>query len=487
MAIPSSDSEIQSRQIKRTYGDIFADIGRAAGQGATMGFSDELYGLVASYLSDKTYEEARDEIREGLERFKTTDPVKAHGAEIVSAIISAGVGGAATLGAKIGTKAGAGIFGALEGGLYGAGTAEEMSDIPAGVGVGMATGAIGGIAGQALTPKVTEKAKSLIKRGYPLTAGQAMGGTVKSLEEKMSLPFLREAIVEAQQRPVTMFRRETVQNALEGLNVKLPKNLEGEELVEFAEDQVSDAYEKVVPKLSIDTQPVSDYAATIAGKRKMAGEFADEDVTEFNKLIAGTFNRNVSDGKLSKQLLKDTESEISQEIRSLMKGNASDRRLGRALREFQDNLRDEIAKQNPDVPDLQKINKAFARMKPITKAKESALGKGGQFTPTQLLRAQRQMGAPRTSPEVQMAREARDVLGVTTPSSGTAERMLGSRPSTSLLGLAGAAIAEPLYSTGIGQKTMRGLLLPATGRAIQYGSPVAGQTGLLDDYMTVSP
>lgn len=486
MATLPSEKKYEPK-MERTYGDIAADIGRAALQGATMGFSDEIYGLYASFMKGKSYEQARDEVRQGLERFKDTDPVKAHGFEIISGLLTAGIGGAAALGAKIGTKAGAAAYGALEGGLYGAGTAEEMSDIPAGVGVGMATGALGGIAGEALIPRVTEKAKSLIKRGYPLTAGQAMGGTVKSLEEKMSLPFLREAIVEAQQRPVTMFRRETVQNALEGLNVKLPKNLEGEELVEFAEDQISDAYEKVVPKLSIDTKPVTDQAATIAGNRKMSGAFSDEDVIEFNKLIAGTFNRNVSDGKLSKQLLKDTESEISSEIRALMRGSASDRRLGKALREFQDVLRDEIAKQNPDVPDLQKINKAFARMKPITKAKESALGKGGQFTPTQLLRAQRQMGAPRTSPEVQMAREARDVLGVTTPSSGTAERMLGSRPSTSLLGLAGAAIAEPLYSTGIGQKTMRGLLLPATGRTIKYGSPIVGQTGLLDDYMTVSP
>jgi hypothetical protein len=473
--------------MERTTADILNDLGRAAAQGATMGFSDEIYGLYQEFMGNKSYEEARDEIRQGLERYKDTDPVKAHGLEIASAILSAGIGGAVTLGAKIGTRVGAGLYGALEGGLYGAGTAEEMSDVPAGVGVGMATGAIGGMLGQQLTPKVTETAKKLIDRGYPLTAGQAMGGTVKSLEEKMSLPFLREAIQEAQQRPVTMFRRDTVQNAIEGLNVKLPKNLEGEELVEFAEDQISEAYEKVVPKLSIDTDPVSGQAATIAGNRKMSGAFSDQDVEDFNKLIADTFNRNVSDGKLSKQLLKDTESEISSEIRALMRGGASDRRLGKALREFQDVLRDEIAKQNPDVPDLQKINKAFARMKPIIKAKESALGRGGQFTPTQLLRAQRQMRVPRTSPEVQLAREARDVLGVSTPSSGTAERLLASRPTSSLLGLAGAAIAEPLYGTGLGRYSMRELLLPTTGRAIKYGSPVAGQTGLLDDFMTVSP
>lgn len=476
-------------KMERTGEDIAADIGRAMAQGASLGFSDEIYGLYKSFTSDKSYEEARDEIREGLERFRETDPVKAYGFEILGGILTGG--GAAVGAGRAGVQAGArsvAALGAGEGAIYGAGTAEEMADVPMGMAVGAPLGAAGAGIGQKMSPVISDAARKMMARGYPLTAGQAMGGTVKSIEEKMSLPFLRETIREAQERPVQMFRREAVENAVEGLDINVPKNLQGEELVEFVEDAISEQYEKVVPKLSINTAPVENSAATIAGRKMMSGEFSDADVADFNKIVAGTFKRNITDGKLSKQILKDTESEISSEIRSLFKGGMNDRRIGMALRELQEVFRDEISKQNKNVPALQPINRAFAKMKPIIKAKDSALGRGGEFTPVQLLRAQRQMGVPRKAPEVQVARQARDVLGVTSPSSGTAERLLASRPTSAALGLVGAAIAEPVYGSRAGQAVMRGLL-GATGRGVQYGSPVGGQLGLglLDENMTVSP
>jgi len=477
----------------RTYTDIARDIGRAAAQGVSMGFSDELYGMAQSFFYGRPYEEARDEIRAGIEKFRETDPVLAYGLEILGGMATGVAGGVKAAGTAVGkqilSNVGKKAFGTgvatIEGGIYGAGAAEEMETIPYGVGTGMATGLVGGAVGEALTPVVTKGAAEMLKRGYPLTVGQRFGGTLKSLEEKMSLPFLRETIQEAQQRPVRQFRRETVENALEGLDVKLPKDLRGEDLVEYAEDAVSEAYIKIVPKLAINTAPVEDAAATIAGRLKMSGAFSDVDVADFNKLIAGTFKRNVTDGSLSKQMLKDTESEISAEIRSLMKGGMNDRRMGKALREFQEIFRSEIAKQNPNVPDLQAVNRAFAKLRPISKAKERATGRGGEFTPVQLLAAQRQAGVPRTAPEVTMARQARDVLGVTSPTSGTAERYFASRPTSSALGLLGGFVAEPMYS-GLGQKLVSGLL-KAAPQGMKYASPAVGGSGLLEDYMTVAP
>jgi hypothetical protein len=491
MPIPTTDSEIESRLSSqgRTDEDVNRDIARAIAQGATLGFSDEIYGLYKSFTSDKTYEEARDEIREGLNRFRDLDPIAAYGFEILGGMLTGG--GAAYGAGRAGIAAGMGratALGAAEGAAYGAGTGETAGERAVGAVTGAGLGYLGAGFGEKITPRITGAAKEMMSRGYPLTAGQAMGGAAKSFEERVSLPFLSNVIQEAQQRPVRMFRREAVENALEGIGAKLPKGLQGEELVEAAEDAVSEAYEKVVPKLSINTQPVSEAANSIAGRLKMSGEFSDADVTDFQKLIAGTFNRNITDGKLSKQMLKDTESEISSEIRSLMRGGMNDRRMGKALKEFQEAFRNEITKQNKNVPDLQPINRAFARLKPISKAKDIALGRGGEFTPVQLLRAQRQMGVPRTAPEVQMARQARDVLNVGTGTSGSAERIFASKPLSTLTGASLGLAAEPMYS-GAGQKLMRGLL-GATGRGVAVGSPVGSQIGLnllTDDPMTVSP
>lgn len=473
MAIPTTDTEITQRTTRRTGADIAADIGRAVAQGVTLGFSDELYGLAQSFFGDKTYEEARDEIRAGLERFRQTDPVKAYGFEILGGFLTgAGTAVGAARAGLTGVRAAGGI-GTLEGGIAGAGTAEEMADVPMSTAIGMGLGGLAGAGGEALLPRVTEQAKRMMSRGYKLTPGQAMGGKVRAAEEKMSLPFIKEVIQEAQQVPVRQFRREAVLNAIEGLDIDVPKGLNGEELVEFVEDAISDKYEDLVPKLSISTNPVEQAAGTIADRLKMSGEFSDVDVQDFNKLVASTFKRNVSDGKLSKQMLKDTESEISSEIRKLRKGSMSDRRIGRALSEFQDVFRSEISRQNPDVAELQPINRAFAKMRPIVGAKDKALGRGGEFTPLQLLREQRFAGLTRKSPEVQMAREARDVLGVTTPSSYTAERTFMGQPTKAALGAGLAILGEPLMSIPYGRQIARGIAR-TPGGTIRSLAPTGG-------------
>lgn len=473
-------------KMERTSGDIAADIGRAVAQGATLGFSDEIYGLYSMFMTDKTYDEAVAEVREGLERFRQTDPAKAYGFEILGGMLTGG--GAAVGAARAGIGAGlrgAAALGAAEGAAYGAGTGETLGERVTGAAMGAPIGAVGGVVGEAITPRVTGAAKSLMERGFPLTPGQAFGGTVKSLEEKMSLPFAREMIQQAQQRPVQQFRRETVEGAIKGLEVEIPKGLDGEDLVEFAEDAIGEAYENIVPKLSIDVSPVQDSVNRIVRQRVADGAFSEADAGDFGKLISEVFTRNIRDGKLSRQMLKDTESDMSSEIRSLFKGSMQDRRMGRALKEVQDAMRDEITKQNPGVPALQTVNRAFAKMRPIVSAKDKALARGGEFQPTQLLRAQKQARVPRTAPEVEAARQARDVLGGTTGTSFTAERFLASSPIGIGLGAAVSPVVAGMYGTGLGRGAARGIL-QAPGRALRLASPVGG--GLLaEDYMTVAP
>ena len=64
----------------------------------TFGLSDEIYGAYKAFTSDKSYEDAANEIREGLARFKETDPVKAYGFEILGSLLTGGAGAAAGAG-----------------------------------------------------------------------------------------------------------------------------------------------------------------------------------------------------------------------------------------------------------------------------------------------------------------------------------------------------------------------------------------------------
>jgi hypothetical protein len=471
----------------RTQSDIYRDLARAAFQGISLGFSDELEAAVRAAYGQKSYDEIVKEVRSDISKFRETDPVKAYGAEILGSLLTTG-GAAATVGRGL-MKLGAGRvptaagLGAFEGGVYGAGAAEKMEDIPKEAAIGAGIGMIGGAAGEYMIPRATEAARSMLKRGYPLTPGQYFGGTVGSLEQKVSLPFAQETIQAARRKGVEMFSRETVENILKPLGINVPKNLEGEALVDFAQQAVSDSYQNIVPKLSITTRPVDEAIDEIIADRINAGQFVDVDVDGFEKILAGVYKRHTSNGKLSKQKLKDAESDITNEIRGLSRSsNSIERAYGKALTEVRDALREQIVKQNPDVPSLQRVNRAFAEMKPVTKASQAAIGAAGKFTPIQYLRQVK--GVPSGMLTKQAAREARDVLATSVGDSGTAGREALSRmienPLQATLGLPAALGLGTVYGTGLGRAFMRGPISPlkAPGYITRAGAPVAG--GLLE-------
>lgn len=101
---------------------------RGAAQGLSMGFSDELTGLVESLLSDKSYQQARDESRAAYKAAEQAHPITYTGSEIVSGFAVPGLGwakgGAGALKglAKVGARA---AEGAALGGLGAYGMSEK--------------------------------------------------------------------------------------------------------------------------------------------------------------------------------------------------------------------------------------------------------------------------------------------------------------------------------------------------------------------------
>lgn len=460
---------------KRTTADIYKDIGLAALQGASLGFSDE----VISAFSDKPIEE----IRADMERFRETDPIKAYGAEIIGAMLT---GGGAAIGAgrmamragsELGKRASYLIGGgtsALEGGLYGAGTGETAGERLTGAGIGVPLGAVSGIAGQAIMPTLQKGARSMIKRGYPLTAGQAFGGTIGSIEQKVSAPFVQEAIAEARRRPQQMFMRETIDEALKPLGVKVPEGMTGETAVDFAEDAISEAYSSVVPKAKFSTVEPDNQIAEIIEKAQKDGVFDADDVKAFTKDLNEVYTSLKRNGSMTGQLFKESESMMSSQIKSYKMGNQ--RRQMRVMRDIQSVLRDQFASQNPDLPDLQAANKAFRNMRPIVKLSDRRAATGGEFGAGQLVRAETQ-SRPRDAAEVIRAREARDILGQTVPDSGTAGRLE-----------LGRALTSPRSAIGLGSKVLASTLMydyPKLGRglvklpayAVGYGATPAALLG----------
>lgn len=141
------------------------NLARAAGQGFTFGFADEMEALVRAAMSDRSYQEEVQDIRQDIDQFREDNTVAAYGAEIAGAIPT-GVGlGIGLLRAGIGAGVrGAAKIGAVEGAIYGAGEGEGVEGTIKSAAIGTGIGAIGGAAGEKVVQAATPAAKRLYGR-----------------------------------------------------------------------------------------------------------------------------------------------------------------------------------------------------------------------------------------------------------------------------------------------------------------------------------
>lgn len=195
-------------------------ITQSALQGLSFGSADELQGLVAGLYSkfaegkdfQTAYNETVDAIRSDLKSFREEEPLYAYGSEIVGSLPTAIFGGAKLAKAGVDAIKSAGLMGGAYGGL-----ATDSSD-PVDRSIGTGIGALAGGTLQKVAPYATEGAKKLIKRGVPVTVGDAVGGGLKRFEEAMtSVPLLGSSIASAKQRSKIGFDRTIFEEVLEPL------------------------------------------------------------------------------------------------------------------------------------------------------------------------------------------------------------------------------------------------------------------------------
>lgn len=122
---------------------------RGLAQGLTLNFADEATGAIESLLTDKTYEQARDESRKAYAAAQKANPITYGGAELGGAVATAFVPGLGVLNAGKGARL-AEIAGkaALQGGVSSAGSseatgAELLKDTAKGAAIAGSLGAAG--------------------------------------------------------------------------------------------------------------------------------------------------------------------------------------------------------------------------------------------------------------------------------------------------------------------------------------------------------
>tara|TARA_Y100001937_G_scaffold114794_1_gene164918 strand:+ start:171 stop:1766 length:1596 start_codon:yes stop_codon:yes gene_type:complete len=478
-------------------------ITRAAGQGLSFGFGDELEALYNSKKNKTSYEEELTKVRGKLKQFREDSPVAAYGTEVAASIPSMVAGGAGL--ARLGIK-GAGKIGAIEGGAYGAGVGENAEERAKGA---VVSGALGGTTtklAQKIFPKTTELAKKFLRNDIRLTGPQSVKGSgvlgelAYGIESSStSIPGVGKSIVEAKTRALSDFNKLAMLEALEPILSKAQRKViqkqlkqvtDGNEAYSIVDKFLQDQYGEVVSKIKLTGNQITELDDSIINA------LLKSDLTESQRLVVlrslnnlyfkkQKINPATGEKFLSGKDLKNLESELySLQTKYFKKGEVEDMFFGRTFQDIRDAFKSIASKTNEGVA-LQKVNSAFARMLPIREAVTSANKTQGIFSSAQFLNAIKKTDTSRNkimtargkNDMLELAQQGDEIFGQFVPDSGTASRLIAGasavNPALIARLIAPSFLASALY--GGGRAGSRALLnLPSS---LSRGLPAA--SGLL--------
>lgn len=363
------------------------------------------------------------------------------------------------------------------------------------IGVGGAGGAALGKATQAvMSPQVSQQMQMLKDMGMKyFTPGQLMsdipllGRGIQATEKALtSLPITGSMIRRGLETSQEDFTQAIANRVLAPMGEKVPKNIPpGEEMINYVNQRVNDAYDTIVPKLKLDNARYKDptsptgFTTTVKAFNEKISDLikgltsssqknnAQTVREEFDQLILTPL---LQKGGMTGQEFREAEKALGQKAFSYMRDpNLFD--VGNVLKNLQAELRQELINQNPKfAKELQGIHLTFRRAQPFNQAAGYLGAEGRIFSPQQLESAikaksvspkQFASGQSLLYPEAQAGI---GVMGRPLPSSGTPERLMTANQLKTGLGLgeAAAAMAEP------------SVLIPLAVSSMLYNKPAMG-------------
>lgn len=442
-----------------------AETARAAAQGLTLGFADELEAALRSgSISNDEYKRIRDQLRAQQGQFRQETPGQALAADVGGALAmplgaiakpvtrAFGMGGDVALGTGLGAATGVGMAPTME-------QAPEEA-VKGGIIGGLFSGGVSGI-GRLLAPNVRPEAAALREQGIPMTPGSAFGGRIQQMEQQAeSIPVLGRIITGAREQQFEKFNTAAYNKVLGNLDPKLkvPANVTGRDAFNFVEQQIQNQYENVVPNLRITYTPRVEQSFD-AIKKRYSGTKLPEDLRKgFESYVDGLkadfSTTQVMNGRRAqaiKQDLADLANSYSQET-------GAQKLLGNAYRDLQGLYMNLMKNQNPAyAKDLQKADSAFRDFVRVQTAVAKTRGEEGIFTPAQLEASVRQTDrsarkgafARGAAPMQDLSGTGVSVLGTKVPDSGTAGRGM-----TAALLTGGASMVDPRMAALTGLATL---------------------------------
>lgn len=418
--------------------DTRGTVGRALG-----GLADSAGGAYAISAADALTAGTLDNIAGGqsglaMEYARQQYP----GASLAGTVTGGALGaGAAELGlARAGLGAGAAALGgdALYGAAYGAGSTEDGSRLLGAAGGGLG-GLAGGYAGRGIARGVGSafrgvqdaNVQGLRAAGVPLTAGQALGGTAKGIEDRLSgLPVVGDMVNARRLEGMQGFNRAAFDEALAPIGANTG-GVTGEAGIDAAQGATRQGYDTALNGVSVtrDPQFTADYNGAIAqGAQvpRVGPEFEAWSQANLDPLTAQPAYNGA------------TVQDFIQQTRGADFGtDAMGALVGRSVTGAEDAMRGLVNRQAPDVmPALGRADQAYRQTQVLRDAVNRArngtrVGETGTFAPSQLADAAaanakrfgNSQGTTR-QPFFNLSRAGQAVLPNSVPDSGTAGRAI---------------------------------------------------------------
>lgn len=328
---------------------------------------------------------------------------------------------------------------------------EKVKQVALGAGFGGAAPVVFGSLGRMISPKASvDPALSMLRsEGVRPTIGQTLGGAANRLEEKaVSLPFVGDGIAAARRRAAGDLNDAVANRALAPIGQTLPKGLQGREAVAHVQRTLSDAYEAILPRMSVRADPA--FGQEISSLRQMVktGSIDPKAGRLFDRIlqndVMGKFRGQQA---LTGQTLKGMESDIGAQISRLQQSTDADSRLvADALKEVQSSLRGVSARSNPQLAnELGRINQGWANFKRLERAASYVGAEDGIFSPANLQSAVKALDKSKDKGRFargdslmqDLSDAAKSRLGDKVPNSGTADRLMSG-------GVLGAGFLDPM-------------------------------------------
>jgi hypothetical protein len=337
-----------------------------------------------------------------------------------------------------------------------------------------------------VSPTVDPNVRALMAEGVTPTIGQILGGGYKRFEEGLtSIPVIGDFIKSAQGRAVEQLNTAAFNRALKPIGSSLPSGTTGREAVQFVSDKLDDAYGKLLPKMTVQADPV--FGTEIGNLRQMVAQGAIDPnaVRAFDRFLdTNVVNKFQGQQAITGQTLKQIQSDLRERINLLSASTDADQRLmGQALQEVQDQFRQLVIRSNPqNAAELRAIDTGYANFKRAQRASGMTGAEEGIFSPAQLQNAVRAMDRSKDKSRFatgqalmqDLSETGKVVLGNKLPDSGTPYRSLaaliasGGAAGAGYPTLAAGMLAGPALYSAPGQRLAATLLTarPAGAAAI---------------------